>query len=461
MAREHLSVAICGHVDSGKTSLAARMLFLLGGLSEREQALLPYPSYCPWLILDCSKEERERGLTITCKRRQLVTETWCFTLIDTPGHSQFIKNTLAGASQADAAILVVPADGSFKSALCEASRMSVEGGSRLHGQLLNLLGVQQLCVVVNKMDCDVAAWRRERFEEVAAEVRRVLLRVGWRRAAVEKTPVIPISALAGDNLIRRSYRMEWWTGQDVLVDGRRENVLTVYDVLEKVFRPPARLIDGPLCMPVTNTYSRPGVGTVVLGRLERGALNPGEQVLFLPDRAGEACSGIAVSIEMHQQNRDVAAAGDIIGINIRGLPYLPRSGDIMMRVSEVTGGNVLRFDAQVLVMGSRSPVKAGYCALAVGRSGRAPCRLLAIRWKMSKPSARGSPAKTEAPASVAPREMALCTFEPLRPFCCETFKSEPSLSRIVFLDGNVPAMIGKVASCEHRGEANDKGGKKK
>ena len=330
MAKEHLSLVICGHVDSGKTSLAFRLLYALGGLTEREcRALLEYREHAhPLLIMDHSKEERERGITITCKRREFFTETWRYTLIDTPGHRDFIKNALVGASQADAAILVVPADGSFSATLARASRERfLEGGSRQFGQVLNILGVQQLCVVVNKMDSVAAAWRKERFEEIAAEVRRVLLRVGWRREVIEQsTAIIPLAAVYGDSLVRASGSMPWWTGQDVKRAGgagEAVNVSTLYDVLDKVFRPPKRRAEAPLCMPVSNTYrilvaqwyplpiffgsgfpyklTNPkkgalivrrllgyqgiaGVGDVVLGRLESGMLQPGERVLFLPDR---------------------------------------------------------------------------------------------------------------------------------------------------------------------------------
>ena len=152
-------------------------------------------------------------------------------------------------------------------------------------------------------------------------------------------------------------------------------------------------------------------------------------------------------------------AGDIVGINVKGLRRRPQTGDLMMSVSELTGGNVLRFDAQVMILSGRSQITAGYIPLAFVHCGRAPCRLVAIRWKMCKQSDKAQ--KMESPDFLAPQEMALCTFEPLRPFFCNTFKAAPSLSRVIFLDGNMPVMIGKVVSCERQGEANDKGGKKK
>ena len=457
MSKEHLSVVICGHVDSGKSTLAARMLFQLGGVPEQEQGTyMSYPA-CPHLFLDCSTAERERGITIACKRREFLTETWRYTLIDAPGHRNCIKNMLRGASQADTAILVVPAHQLF------VDTLAPEGGTRQHAQLLNFLGVNQLCVVVSKMDYEVPSFRQERFEEIKSQIQRVLLRVGWRRKFVENTPIIPVSCPPGPetNLISPcSHIMPWWTGQEVEVDGRVCRVRTLYDVLDKVFRPPARKTDAALCMPVSNKYRIPGAGDVVLGRLEEGTLQPGDQVLFLPDRGMDRnCSASAKSIEMHHERRDAAAAGDIVGVHIADLRCLPETGDVMFRACDVIGRNVLRFEAQVIFVGNGSPVKPGYCPLAFARCGHAPCRIVAIQWKMSRRSGRQAE-KVEGPTSLGRKELGLCTFEPLRPFFCDTVDVTPSLSRIIFLDGNVPVLLGKVVCCHHT-EAADKGGKKK
>merc|ERR1711939_1169939 len=223
MGKEHLSIVICGHVDSGKSTTTGRLLFELGGIPERELEKLKQEaerlgkaSFAFAFYMDRQKEERERGVTIACTTKEFFTETKHYTIIDAPGHRDFIKNMITGSSQADVALLMVPADGNFVTSIAKGNLKAgeVQGQTRQHALLINLLGVKQLVVGVNKMDCDVAKYGKERYTEIANEMKSMLIKVGWPKGFVEKkVPVLPISGWNGDNLLSKSDNMPWWEGQ--------------------------------------------------------------------------------------------------------------------------------------------------------------------------------------------------------------------------------------------------------
>merc|ERR1712185_523786 len=162
---EHLSIVICGHGDSGKSTTTGRLIFELGGLPERELEKLKQEaerlgkgSFAFAFFMDRQKEERERGVTISCTTKEFFTEKWHYTIIDAPGHRDFIKNMISGAAQADVCCLMVPADGNFTTAIQKGNHKAgeVQGQTRQHARLINLLGVKQLIIGVNKMDTDTA-----------------------------------------------------------------------------------------------------------------------------------------------------------------------------------------------------------------------------------------------------------------------------------------------------------------
>merc|ERR1711937_185831 len=223
--KQHLSVVIVGHIDSGKSTTTGRLLFELGGIPEREMTklneeaqALGKSSFAFAFYMDRCKEERARGVTIQCTTKEFYTDKWHYTIIDAPGHRDFIKNMISGAAQADVALLMVPADGNFATAIQRGDIKSAEiqGQTRAHARLINLLGVKQLLVGVNKMDCDVAGYKEERFNEIAKEMSYMLIKVGWKDDFVKNSvPILPISGSKGDNLILKSEKMSWWKGIDV------------------------------------------------------------------------------------------------------------------------------------------------------------------------------------------------------------------------------------------------------
>merc|ERR1711972_248854 len=223
--KEHLSVVICGHVDSGKSTTTGRLLFELGGIPERELEKLKQEaerlgksSFAFAFFMDRQKEERERGVTIACTTKEFFTDKWHYTIIDAPGHRDFIKNMISGAAQADVALLMVPADGNFTTAIQRGNHKQglVQGQTRQHARLLNLLGVKQIIVGINKMDCDVAKYSEARYTEIKDEMVNTMKKVGWKADFLaESVPFLPISGWMGDNLLEKSTNMAWWKGADV------------------------------------------------------------------------------------------------------------------------------------------------------------------------------------------------------------------------------------------------------
>merc|ERR1711920_306238 len=233
-------------VDSGKSTTTGRLIFELGGLPERELDKLKAEaerlgkgSFVFAFYMDRQKEERERGVTIACTTKEFFTEKWHYTIIDAPGHRDFIKNMISGAAQADVALLMVPADGNFTTAIQKGNHKAgeIQGQTRQHARLINLLGVKQLLIGINKMDCDTAGYKEARYTEIADEMRNMLVKVGWKKDFIEsEVPFMPISGWRSDNLVKKSTNMDWWKGADIKVGSETIHVDTLYDCLDKMCR---------------------------------------------------------------------------------------------------------------------------------------------------------------------------------------------------------------------------------
>merc|ERR1712070_566752 len=188
--KKHLGIVIVGHVDAGKSTTTGHLLFELGGLSEREMTKLQAEadavgkgSFAFAFFMDKSKDERARGVTIACTTKEFFTENYHYTIIDAPGHKDFIKNMISGASQADVACLMVPAaTGGFETAIQkgDGTEKSVKGQTRHHCELCNLIGIKQLMICVNKMDDKSVNYGQDRFENIKSEMLRMAKQSGWR-----------------------------------------------------------------------------------------------------------------------------------------------------------------------------------------------------------------------------------------------------------------------------------------
>jgi len=455
--KQHVSIVVCGHVDAGKSTTTGRLIFELGGIPEREMQKLRDEadrlgkgSFAFAFYMDRQKEERERGVTISCTTKEFFTETKHYTVIDAPGHRDFIKNMITGASQADVALLMVPADGNFTTAIAKGNHKAgeVQGQTRQHAVLINLLGVKQLIVGVNKMDCDVAMYGEPRYKEVSDEMKDMLIKVGWKKEFVlESVPMLPISGWMGDNLITPSKNMDWYKGMDVKVEAETVHLHTLKDALEKMVRIPPRATDKPMRTPVSGVFKIKGVGDVLTGRVEQGEVKPGDEVVFLPTHtASTACTGKVFTVEMHHKTVDVAHPGDNVGLNIKGLPKdnMPRVGDIMILKTDTSIGRVKDFTVQVQVMNHPGELKVGYCPIAFVRTARSAVRMSKINWKIGKETG-GS--KAENPPCLKSNEMAEIVLEPQQPFVVDTFKSCEGLGRVAIMEGNSVVMLGKVSKC--------------
>jgi len=457
--KPHLSIVICGHVDSGKSTTTGRLLFELGGIDERtmeklkaEAEALGKQSFAFAFFMDRQKEERERGVTIACTTKHFFTEKWYFTIIDAPGHRDFIKNMISGAAQADVCLLMVPADGNFTTAIQKGNHKAgeVQGQTRQHARLINLLGVKQLLVGVNKMDTDTAGpYAKARYDEVGGEMKNMLIKVGWKKDFVEKSvPVLPISGWMGDNLNKKTSNMDWWKGCDVVSPDGKIHVDTLYDCLNDLAKPPGRNKDAPMRMPLSGIYKIKGVGDVLAGRVEQGVINKGKEVVFMPTHtAANKCLGKVFTVEMHHKAQEEANPGDNVGLNIKGLDKgnMPRVGDVMIYANDDSLKAVANFTAQIQTLDIPGELKIGYSPIGFVRCGRSACRMKALDFKVGKETGGK---KLESPHSLKSNEMAQVVFEPQQPLVVDSFKSCEGLSRIAFLDGNTAVMLGKVTKTE-------------
>jgi len=460
--KTHVSIVICGHVDAGKSTTTGRLIFELGGIPEREMTKLKEEaerlgkgSFAFAFYMDRQKEERERGVTISCTTKEFFTTTKHYTVIDAPGHRNFIKNMITGASQADVALLMVPADGNFTTAIARGNAKAgeVQGQTRQHALLINLLGVKQLLVGVNKMDADLAGYKEARYKEIKEEMERMLTRVGWLKPFVDNCiPFLPISGWRGDNLITQSTNMTWWTGVEVKRDPKdtaKVKVHTLLDCLEAFVTVPERSTKVIARTPISGIYKIKGIGDVLTGRVEQGTVKPGEEVIFLPTHTTSTpCDGKIFTVEMHHKSVPAAVSGDNCGFNVKALrkENMPRVGDVMVLKSDQTINRAKSFTAQVRVLEHPGELKVGYCPIAFVRTGRSAVRMTKINWNVGKETGNQ---KLEDPVSLKSTEMAEAVFEPQQPFVVDTFKNCEGLGRVALMEGASVIMLGKVTAVVH------------
>jgi len=461
--KTHLSIVVCGHVDAGKSTTTGRLIFELGGIAEREMdklraeaKVLGKESFAFAFYMDKSKEERARGVTIACTTKEFYTPSYHYTIVDAPGHRDFIKNMISGASQADCCLLMVPADGNFTAAIARGNHKlgEVQGQTRQHARLINLLGVKQLIVGINKMDCDTAKYSQERYNEIKDEMASMLVKVGWKKEFVKNcVPFMPISGWMGDNLLEKSAKMAWWKGADVKSQKQPVHCDTLLDCLEHMVKPPKRALKKPLRMPVSGVYKIKGVGDVITGRVEQGKVSPGDETIFLPTHtASKPCAGKIFSVEMHHKSVAFAGPGDNVGLNVKNLDKvnMPRVGDVMIAKSDTSLKACKNFTAQVQILDHPGELKTGYSPIAFIRTGRSAARIAKINWKIGKETGG---AKAADPACLKANEMAEVVFEPQQPFVVEGFQACEGLGRVAILEGATVVMLGKAVAVEFKEDA--------
>jgi len=456
--KKHLGIVIVGHVDAGKSTTTGHLLFKLGNMDERtleklkaEADAIGKGSFLFAFFMDKSKDERARGVTIACTTKEFFTESYHYTVIDAPGHRDFIKNMISGAAQADVALLMVPADGNFEKSIAKGNHKKgeVQGQTRQHARLCHLIGIEQLIVGVNKMDASAGgggAYNEGRYNEIKAEVDKMLTKIGYK---TKKIPFIPMSGFVGDNLIEHSDKMPWWKSATVKVKKEKVEITCLLDALEKMVKPPKRDTKKPLRMPVSGVYKIKGVGDVITGRIEQGVLKPNDKVIFAPM---PGVFGKAFSIEMHHKNVDEAGAGDNVGVNVKGLDKLkmPRTGDVMfIEGTENPPCAISQFTAMCFVQDHPGQLKAskdgkgGFTPSIHIRTAKAPCQLTEIKWKQGKSTGNQ---KVPNPPYIEAGDSCEIVMDPKMPICIAPYDVCKPLARMAAMDSNSLVMLGKVTS---------------
>jgi elongation factor 1-alpha len=450
--KQHISMVVCGHVDAGKSTTTGHLIFKLGGISEREMIKLQAEadqqgksSFAFAYFMDKDKAERERGVTINCTTKEFFTDTYHYTIVDAPGHRDYVKNMITGAGCADVALLLVPAEsGGFETAVARGDHSTgeVQGQTRQHARLLGLLGIEKLIVGVNKMDsCD---WSEQRFNEIKEEMTKMIQQAGFKPKQVA---FIPYSGYAGENLVERTDKMPWYKGwkanvsKDEVVEG-----YTLYDALEKVARPPKRFPEKPVRIPINGIYKIKGVGDVITGRVEQGTVNTGDICRIAP----RGLSGLKVfSIEMHHKTWASATPGDNVGLNMKGLDKtnMPKVGDVISLEKDKLLEPVESFVAQVAVQEHPGQLKAGFSPCVHVRTAKSACKMTKINWKMGKKTGN---TKLDEPPFLERGEQAEIVFEPQQPIYLETFEDCEGLGRIAVMDSNQLVMLGKIMSVKYK-----------
>lgn len=421
--KPHLNLIIIGHVDHGKSTMMGHLLLKTNSITEREmremEALakkLDKGSFKFAFVFDRLKEERERGLTIDLAFRKFLTKKYYFTLIDAPGHRDFVKNMITGSSQADAAILVVSAKtGEFEAGI------SAGGQTREHAFLSRTLGVSQLIVAVNKMDDASVKWGEERYNEVRDEVKDLLKIVGF---PVDKVNFVPVSAWTGDNLAEKSDKMGWYKGP------------CLTDALDEIELPP-KPTDKPLRAPVQDVYKITGVGTVPVGRIETGVLKVGDKLVFMPGGATGECR----SIEMHHEQIQEAVPGDNVGFNIRGVSIKDVKRGEVAGKADKPPTVAEEFIGQVIVIYHPTALAVGYAPVIHAHTAQVACKFEEL---ISKIDPKSGQVIQEKPDFLKQGEGGMVRFKPLRPMVIETYKDFPQLGRFAVRDMGRTVAVGVV-----------------
>ena len=405
-SKPHLNIVFVGHVDHGKSTTVGRLLLDSGHIEqhvidkfEQEASERGKAGFGFAYVMDGLKEERERGITIDVAHKEFYTPNYYFTVIDAPGHRDFVKNMITGTSQADAAVLNV------------AANDGVNAQTKEHAFLARVLGVQQLIVNVNKMDISGVDWSQDKYNSVVAEVTNLLKMAGFN---TDEIPFVPCSAFDGDNIFNKSDNTSWYNGP------------TLFEAIDAIQMPP-KPTDRPLRLPIQDVYKISGIGTVPVGKIETGILNAGKTVVFNPSQQ----SAEVKSIEMHHTMVDKAEPGDNVGFNVRGLSATDiRRGDVagyqdnppmFVRHDEA-------FVGQIQLMDIPKAIGTGYTPVFHCHTSQVAVRFIDLLEKTSKGQ------KEANPAFLKTGDACLVRFGPTKPMAIEQMDVFPELARFAIRD---------------------------
>eukprot|EP01121_Diplochlamys_sp_Union-15-3_P010324 TRINITY_DN288_c0_g1_i4.p1 TRINITY_DN288_c0_g1~~TRINITY_DN288_c0_g1_i4.p1 ORF type:complete len:481 (+),score=119.19 TRINITY_DN288_c0_g1_i4:95-1444(+) len=422
--KTHVNIVVIGHVDSGKSTTTGHLIYKCGGIDkrtiekfEKEANESGKGSFKYAWVMDKLKSERERGITIDIALWKFETTKFYFTIIDAPGHRDFIKNMITGTSQADVAILIVASgQGEFEAGISD------NGQTREHALLAFTLGVKQMIVCVNKMDDKSVNFGEGRYKEIVDEVSNYLKKVGYNPKQI---PFIPISGWHGDNMLEKSANMPWWKGP------------TLLEALDAV-KEPKRPVDKPLRIPLQDVYKIGGIGTVPVGRVETGIIKPGQVVTFAP----VGLSTEVKSIEMHHEQMPQAVPGDNIGFNIKNIAVKDiRRGYVAGDSKNDPPSGVSDFTAQVIILNHPGQIHSGYAPVLDCHTAHIACKFAEIVTKIDRRTGKELEA---APKFIKKGDSAIVKLIPSKAMCVENFADYPPLGRFAVRDMRQTVAVGVI-----------------
>jgi len=368
-------------------------------------------------VLDKLKAERERGITIDIALWKFETAKFYFTIIDAPGHRDFIKNMITGTSQADVAVLVIASGtGEFEAGIAK------NGQTREHALLSFTLGVKQMICAINKMDDKSVNYSENRYNEIKNEVSGFLKKIGYNP---NKIPFVPISGWNGDNMLERSTNMGWYKGP------------TLLEALDNII-PPKRPIEKALRVPLQDVYKIGGIGTVPVGRVETGVLKPGMVVTFAPAMITTEVK----SVEMHHEQLKQAVPGDNVGFNVKNVSVKDiRRGNVASDSKNDPAAGCEDFTAQVIVLNHPGEIRAGYTPVLDCHTAHIACKFATLKEKIDR---RSGKSVEKEPKAVKSGDAAIVLLTPSKPLCVETFKDYAPLGRFAVRDMRQTVAVGVI-----------------
>jgi len=434
----HVNLVVIGHVDSGKSTTTGHLIYKCGGIDkrtiekfEKEANEMGKGAFKYAWVMDKLKAERERGITIDISLWKFETAKFYFTIIDAPGHRDFIKNMITGTSQADCALLMIASGvGEFEAGYAKT------GQTREHALLAFTLGVKQIIVCINKMDDKSVAYSQKRYEEIKDEVGKFLMKVGYvvfkQDKATKKitewlVPFIPISGWVGDNMIERSDKMKWYKGPILL------------EALDAI-KPPKRPTEKPLRLPLQDVYKIGGIGTVPVGRVETGIIKPGMVVTFAPVNLSTEVK----SVEMHHEAMESAQPGDNVGFNVKNVSVKDiRRGMVAGDSKTDPPLGVASFEAQVIVLDHPNRIMPGYTPVLDCHTAHIACKFQALLSLMDK---RTGKKMEDNPKFLKSGQAGIVEMVPSKPLCVESYAEYPPLGRFAVRDMRKTVAVGVIKS---------------
>mmetsp|Transcript_21612 Transcript_21612/g.30209 ORF Transcript_21612/g.30209 Transcript_21612/m.30209 type:complete len:555 (-) Transcript_21612:140-1804(-) len=429
--REHLNIVFIGHVDAGKSTISGNILYMTGMVDERtiqkyerEAKEKNRDSWFLAYIMDTNEEERAKGKTVEVGRASFETAKKRYTILDAPGHKNYVPNMISGAAQADVGVLIISArKGEFETGFHRA------GQTREHTMLAKTLGLKTIIVVINKMDDPTVEWSKERYDQIVNELSPFLKQVGYNPAA--DVTFVPISGIKGLNLKDPlpSNVCPWFKGPSLL------------QVLDEM-KPLDRLTGVPLRIPVIDKYRDRGA-TVVLGKVESGSVSKGDQVVIMPGKIPAEVLGCMID---EQRSVRTARSGENIKLYLKGVDEEAVHKGFVVCDSKTPVPTPTRFEAQLAIL-ELLPLKpifsAGYSAVMHIHTAVEECSVVILLAQLDK---KTGAVVAKKPMFVKNGQVVRAIIECAQPVCAELFSDNPQLGRFTLRDEGKTIAIGKVTT---------------